>query len=208
MLSKFGLQVNILHVFIILFLCSCNLSTGISNSKILIYKKDRFLIKDTYSNMGELRQRQYFNNDTLPDGPAIDYFPDGKIGIWRWYKYKEAKPHCIVFYNKNGIFDSLKGNPFLRAKYVSDTIFYLQCVKPPQLTYIIKINDTYKGELLNSKAFEPFETDTINWVAISHNLFEKYHAYNIDFCIIDTITSKILYEYHEKLNLSKNDIVK
>ena len=192
----------IFYVVIIAIMYSCR------SNDVKIYKVGKHIIKDVYGNQGEIRRRQYFSNDTLPDGAEIDYFPDGKIAIWRWYKYKDVRPCCVLFYNKNGVFDSLKGNPFLHAIYVSDTGFYLQGIKPPQLAYIVEYNDVFKGKLINTDAFKPSETDTIDWIAISHHKFEKDHIYNINFCIIDTVTNKIQNEYHEKLNLLPRDLVK
>jgi hypothetical protein len=191
-----------LTVFITIF-SNCRNAENNNNKHYLdrLYKDNRFLIKEAYDSSGKIKLKQYFNKDTVPDGAMIEYYSNGKIAKWRWFRAKHKNPDCGIFYNEDGSFDTLKGKPFLAIGNDADQNPVIELINPPQVKFTIGYKDYYENKMIKKIYYDPILTDTISWVPLDEYKKTKGHEYIICFYIIDSVKNKILYQ--DSINLKE-----
>ena len=166
-------------------------------------KKGRFLIKETYDSTNKPLTKQYFNNDTVPDGAAIEFYENGNIGSWKWFIPGKKNPTCGLFYHEDGSFDTLKGRPYLGMSYDVNHSPVVEVINPPQLKIEIGYKEIFNNIKVNGIIYDPTLTDTIAWVALDEYHYVKGHEYKIFFRILDTIQKKLLYQ--DSTHLAQRD---
>lgn len=164
----------------------------------------RYLVKETDDLQGNLLRKQLFNSDTVADGPMTDYFPDGKISVWRFFKPASKAPVCGLFYKKDGSLDMLKGTIILDAIRFPGNNINVKFPNPPQLSFIIKYRDYYKDKVVSEKDYEPLLTDSCCWIGLSNHKVQPDHVYKFALCVVDTAKHKILDMYSEQLQMADN----
>ena len=153
----------------------------------------RFLVKETYDRTGKIEAKQYFDKDTIPDGAAIEYYPNGKVESWIWYIHND--PYCGVFFNEQGDFDTLKGNPFLDVICCNgNNDPDIKLINPPQVAFRLLFKDIYKKKVIKKIMYEPLLTDTVSWVPLDEYKYQEGHNYKIYFYVVDTVKTFLLYQ--------------
>ncbi len=171
------------------FLLSCN---GYENGKstdstIRLYTDGRFIIKETRDDIGHIVKKQRLNKDTIADGPEFNYYTNGKIRLWRWFT--NDTPNCLLFYDSTGAFRRIKGDPFIKVGREAKERIYIKMINPPNVKYIVILNDFYNGKLFDELSYKPTVTDTASWVFIGRYdeyKYNKEHKYVLDFYVVDS----------------------
>lgn len=164
----------------------------IKANKEKYYKNGRFLVRETYDSSGRLQAKQFFNKDTIPDGAEIDYYMNGNVEKWKWYTLQDKYPRCLIHYDDNGIYDTIKGNPFIDGIKANDTDLAVKFVNPLNVKSFIMLEDKYKNEIVVQYKFDPISLDTVNIVILNKKSgYAKKvgHQYLIYFYIIDSVRS-------------------
>ena len=174
--------------------------------KYEINKKNNknYIIKYLYNFYGNIIEKQYFNKDTVPDGPKIRYYPNGIISSWIWFRANHKNPACGIFYDRKGVFDTMKGSPFLDGGWTeSNGETYVKLINPPQLGYIIEFEDFYENKLVEKRFYGAVVTDSTNYIMLKKYNYNKNHKYYIVFCVADTVKRVILHQYPKEIIESK-----
>jgi len=184
-------------LFYLLFFCFVRCNRGnnkpsLQSNKFFII--GRFLVKETYDSTGKIKTKQYFNNDTIPDGAYIEYFDNGIIAKWRWYTAKHKNPYCGVFYSEQSTFDTFKGQPFLGIENNINNKPLIKLINPPQITVNLLYKDFYHGKVVNEIMYDPLLTDTVSWIPLDEYDHRQDHKYKIYFYIVDTVKASLLYQ--------------
>jgi len=187
------------------FLCLTAISVGFfgCNNKrdekrikpaIKFFTEGRFLIKVSYDSTGNIVAKQSFDKDTTPDGAYTEYFKNGTIGSWRWFRRGQKDPICGVFYYEDGWFDTMKGRPFLEMGWDEINQPVVVLVNPPHLKIQLGYKEIYKNRILRNITYDPILTDSICWVPLDKYKYRIGREYKIYFYIVDTLHQAFLYQ--------------
>ena len=177
-----------IFVFFVILLYCCK---G-GDKKVITYEKyGRFLVKKSFCENGRLCTKQFYNNDTVPDGAAFEYYPNGKISEWQWFAPDDSDTlaHCVVEYDTNGVYEKFKGWPFVRVINKNDSVCVITAVHPPNIKYIILLVDVDNKGRIQSYRYVPEITDTTSWVEvgdIGESLYTHGHSYYMQYYIVNS----------------------
>jgi hypothetical protein len=153
------------------------------------------LIKETFDSTGKITIRQYYNADTVPNGAKIEFYNNGKIASWIWYSSKHKEPYCGVYYSEEGLFDTLRGIPFIDIVYKKDFDYpYIKTINPPNVALQLVYKDIYNGKIVKKTLYGPILTDSVAWFGLDEYKYQNGHKHEIYFNIVDTIKEYLLYQ--------------
>jgi hypothetical protein len=189
--------------FILLGGCE-NIFDSQSNTIRTSYGESR-ITKEVYNKKHHLVLKQYFTKDTVPNGIRIEYFSSGKLCNIRWFDSSQKEPICGVFYTEHGVFDTLKGSPFLDEWYNTQIEPCFKIINPPNVKYIIRFTDSdyVNDKIIKQSDFLTQDNDSTTIFRFNKKRFERFeggHNYYISFCIIDTSKRRIAYMYSKKIS--------
>src|ERR1043165_6234942 len=109
-----SIKVSVARLSVVLSLLAlfASCTPGTPGTRIEYHKMKHGISAESYVD-GKLSARQYFNSDTVPNGPLFRYSVDGKLEQWIWFK--NGSKHFQVDYKNDSAVD-LTGNPFLSAE--------------------------------------------------------------------------------------------
>jgi len=126
---------------------------------------------------------------------------------WKWFRHSIKFPDCIIYYDTNGIFDTLVGIPFIASGYDLDNELCIGLINPPNIKFRLGYKDFYKDEIVKKVTFSPLLTDSIGLVNINaYHKFQKEHKYMLYFLVVDSThilsksTTELINNADEKSN--------
>ena len=197
---------NILILFFIgiIFMLFCKCTHNLKNKKFKYFRDGRFLVKDTYED-GVIKITQYFNADTMPDGPEINYYPNGDVKKWKWFNGNKV-PCCNVYFFEDKKFDTCQGSPFLGTYYDTSYILWVRTIKAPYLSNItLGYRDYFNGKLIRGFGYKYLSTDTGLLFPLIDHKPQKEHKYKLSYCVFDDRNNMIfMFETYLQNDADKN----
>ncbi len=186
---------NWLILVTILLLLGCNENRNKLRNDVSFEEVDGYFVRiERYSN-GRMKKKSTLTLDTVPIKEQIGYYDNGNIKKWIWYNIVDEYPLFGSYYNYNGEFDSIRGNPFIQAPKTLSGKISLEIVNPPNVYSLVKYLDYFNDTLYRRIVYEPYKTDTSQWVTLDEHIYDSSHKYFIIFYLAD------------KLNRTKEDSI-
>ncbi len=191
--------------FIALFLPSCNSDAPDSRNTTIKYLYiNNHLVREIYDSIGKIKIRKTLNEDTTSYGSELNYYDNGKIEKWKWFFYSEKYPDCVIYYNDNGAFDTLQGNPFISTIYNKERILCVKLINPPNVKIKVGYRNYYRNKIVQQFAYSPIETDSVAWVFLYEHKPKKNHNYKLYYYVVDSL-NHIQFELSTELQNHEDD---
>ena len=158
------------------------------HNSTVFYTHNNHLIKKKFDSLGKLLSVQSLTFDSLLDGPQIFYYNNGQIKKWIWRQKEDSISRCGAYYNLDGKFDTLRGNPFLDSRKNYPRGKSVTILNPPGIKYVLFRQEYYKGKFVQALFYDPELTDSTSHIVMErHNdKLIKGHEYILNFFIIDS----------------------
>ena len=198
---------TLLLIASVLFCLACNHTQPLYTK----YRtKGNHFIVETYKG-SKLYSTQSFDKDSIPDGPGITYFPNGKIEKWKWFdinqmigtsdsiatffhdnrelslsklKKNDQYPVCMAYYDSTGKFDTLVGYPLVERRY-NNGIMAIGIAYPPSVYAKIILTDSEFAKVTKQYLYEPEPADALCWVPLTDLKYQKGHIYYLEYMLVD-----------------------
>ena len=183
---------SIKYGLVLALFLGCGSKNMHENKFVKYFQQDRFLVKIIYDSAGKVMVRKYFNRDTVADGAEIHYYPNGIAQKWEWFNTMHKNPCGKVFYDPNGLFDTIIGTPFVSVGLNHQEQICIEMINPPDVQIAMGYRDFFCNTLVKQILYDPSKSDTTAWVVLDRHKPQKGHVYMLYYYFLDYTRHHIL----------------
>ena len=185
--------------FMFLVFTNCKENNNVFSDNPIYYHAGTFLVKETHYTSGKIKTKQYFNRDTVHNGPLITYYLNGKILSWKCYFYNDSLPKCKFTFDSTGKFVELKGFVITDSVYGKKNIG-LVIMHPPGLKMGIRVvskysngqthHDTFWDPDISENTIDANNDTTDNMTVFCIDKYIKGHVYKAYVYLNDSVNKQ------------------
>lgn len=161
--------VNILILFGFLVSCESEISL-----KHRAYSQNNSIVYERVNDKGQIEYKRRLNKDFIPKGEVVTFGENNRVKRWSWHDESTGLkyPYLICYYGNDGIYDSMRGTPFLGVFPTIGNQLAFELANPPSVLLEVEYRAYHKNKLTRKITFEPGRTDSTCWITLNSEELE------------------------------------